>query len=307
MSSRARSWCFTVNNYDDAALEYLEACDCKYVVYGKEVGEEGTPHLQGFIMFAHPVSFNQVKERLPQGAHIEKAKGTPKQAADYCKKDNDFVERGEPPVGAGKRKDIDRLVEDINNGERSLKKLRQAHPSVMARHASFARQLLIDTAPKPEKPDIVLFQWQKDLLDLLKGAPLDRKIHWYADGAGNAGKSTFATYLEAELENVQVLKPGKLADMAYNLDESTRILIMDCPRSREEVFPYSFLEDVKDGRVFSSKYESFTKRFPPVHVVVFANFLPEPAKLSADRPAIIELSLVQPTQVIHNRVDFEEL
>lgn len=304
--SRNRSWCFTLNNYEDAALSALAELECRYIVYGKEVGEEGTPHLQGFVMFPNPIGFNSVKAKLPQGCHIEAAKGTPKQAADYCKKDGDFTERGDPPA-QGKRKDIERLVDAINEGERSLKKLRQDHPSVMARHGSFARQLLIDTAPKPDKPDIQLFGWQKDLLELLAGPPLDRKIHWYADGAGNAGKSTFATYIEATLPDVQVMKPGKLADMAYNLDEGTRILIMDCPRSREDVFPYSFLEDVKDGRVFSSKYESYTKRFPPVHVVVFANFLPEPAKLSADRPQIIELSLVQPTQVVANCVDYDDI
>jgi len=295
--SKARSWCFTLNNYDDAAVEILAQLECKYIVYGKEKGDSGTPHLQGYVVFPNPIGFNSVKGKLPSGCHIEKARGSPKQASDYCKKDGDFVERGDCP-SQGKRTDLQDVVDAINSGERSAKKLRQEFPATLAKYPSFVRQLLNDTRPKPTAPDIQLFTWQKDLFELLSGPPLDRKIHWYADGDGNAGKSTFATYLEAKLDDVQVMKPAKLADMAFALEESTKILIMDCPRSREDVFPYSFLEDVKDGRVFSTKYESTTKYLGPTHVVVFANFLPEFGKLSADRPMIVELSLATATQVI---------
>lgn len=304
--SKARSWCFTLNNWEDSALTLLDALECKYLVYGKETGEEGTPHLQGFIMFPNAITFNSVKAKLPPGCHIEAAKGTPKQAADYCKKDGQFTERGDPPR-QGKRTDLQDLVDAINAGERSAKRLRQAHPSAMARYGSFARQVLNDTRPLPPKPAISLYDWQENLLALLSGPVLDRKIHWFADGEGNAGKSTFATYIEASLPSVQVMKPGKLADLAFALDDDVKILIMDCPRSRELVFPYSFLEDVKDGRVFSTKYESVTKHLGQVHVVVFANFLPEFGKLSADRPVITELSLVQPTQPATQVIEVDDL
>lgn len=266
----------------------------RYLVYGRETGENGTPHLQGFVVFLNPVTLTQAKGRLSTRVHLEKTQGTPAQASEYCKKDGDVFEKGDLP-SQGKRNDIHNMVDAINEGERSLKRLRQEHPLAMAKYGSFARQLLNDTRPPPDKPDIILFQWQKDLRLLLTAPALDRKIHWYADGEGNAGKSTFATWLEADLEHVQVMKPGKLADMAFALDEDVKILIMDCPRSREGMFPYSFLEDVKDGRVFSTKYESTMKRPQDVHVVVFANFLPEYGKLSADRPMVIELSLTVTT------------
>jgi len=288
--SRSRAWCFTLNNYTDAEIEHLGGLDCRYLVYGKEVGESGTPHLQGYVVFVNPCTMAACKTKISPRAHLEKARGSHAEAATYCKKDQDFFEKGELPT-QGKRSDIEALVEAINNGERSAKKLRQEHPAVMAKYSSFARQLLNDTRPKPELPAITLFQWQHDLLQLLAGPPLDRKIHWYADGEGNAGKSTFATYIEVKFDDVQVMKPGKLADLAYALDETIKILIMDCPRSREAMMPYSFLEDVKDGRVFSTKYESTTKRVGPCHVIVFSNYLPEYGKLSSDRPQVIELSL----------------
>lgn len=51
MSGRIR-WCFTLNNYSEE--EYDLFCTfgndyCKYFVMGREVGKEGTPHLQGYF------------------------------------------------------------------------------------------------------------------------------------------------------------------------------------------------------------------------------------------------------------------
>lgn len=98
--TRARDYVFTLNNYteDDENHIFSLALECKYIVVGKEVGESGTPHFQGFICFDLQKSFNAVKAILPDGCHIEARKGTFKQAADYCKKDNDYFEHGTLPM-----------------------------------------------------------------------------------------------------------------------------------------------------------------------------------------------------------------
>lgn len=65
----------------------------RYVGYGREVGESGTPHLQGMIIFNNPVRFGTLKDLLPN-AHVEIMKGTFDDSLAYCSKDGDYVEYG---------------------------------------------------------------------------------------------------------------------------------------------------------------------------------------------------------------------
>ena len=105
---RFRNYVFTLNNYTTEELSHLEKLKCKYIIYGREIGEQGTPHLQGFVIWNNAKSFNATKKQLSQRAHIEVCKGTPYDNFVYCSKDGDFTERGERPerVGQGKRNDM---------------------------------------------------------------------------------------------------------------------------------------------------------------------------------------------------------
>lgn len=105
MSGKHRGFCWTINNptgWDLAQVEALaDLSTVKYQVYGEEVGQEGTPHFQGFTWFVHPVRFHLINDVLTR-AHIEPSRGSPAQAADYCKKDGKWKEWGIPPTPPGK-------------------------------------------------------------------------------------------------------------------------------------------------------------------------------------------------------------
>ncbi len=85
------------------------------------------------------------------------------------------------------------------------------------------------------------------------------------------------------------MEPGKKADMAYALSTDVRILFVNVTRQQVEHIQYSFLESVKDGLVFSPKYESGMKYLKPMHVVVLMNQLPDMTLLSDDRYVIVDL------------------
>lgn len=132
MASKHRSYSFTLNNYNDDDISLLNEIECKYIIFGKEVGESGTPHLQGCINLKNPISFSSIKKKIPK-AHIEPTKCIAG-SIEYCKKDGDFVERGEAPA-QGKRTDMDDIRDMLNNGS-TLRDIVQVAKSVQSiRHA----------------------------------------------------------------------------------------------------------------------------------------------------------------------------
>lgn len=49
-----KRWCWTLNNYSEDDISAISAkllVVCKVALFGAEVGDEGTPHLQGYCEF----------------------------------------------------------------------------------------------------------------------------------------------------------------------------------------------------------------------------------------------------------------
>lgn len=130
--------------------------------------------------------------------------------------------------------------------------------------------------------------WQQNLLHKLHGPVDSRKIMWYWEDVGNVGKSWMATFL-ARNEQALTVSTGKTADIAY-MFQPTRIVVFDISRAVDmDHVNFSVMEDIKNGRIMSSKYMSCVKYFDSPHIVVFANAPPPHGKFSADRLEIVEL------------------
>lgn len=114
LMARSRAWCWTLNNPsdEDPALLELAADSYDYLCYAREVGEGGTPHLQGYVEFSEPKTLTAVKRVLGDRTHCEPRKGTQDQAIKYCQKENAIVEIGQRKQQPGKRNDI-ALVRDM--------------------------------------------------------------------------------------------------------------------------------------------------------------------------------------------------
>ncbi len=122
----------------------------------------------------------------------------------------------------------------------------------------------------------------------------DRTIHWYWDAEGNSGKTAFCKYMY-KWEQAVILQGGKYADIAYAMPEYPHMVLMNIPRSSELVVNYSAIEAIKDGLMFSGKYESKMKMWNPPHLVVFANFEPNKEQLSKDRWHVVKIPSVRGT------------
>lgn len=135
--SPAVQWCFTLNNYteeEESVVKGVFENECKYGIYGREVGASGTKHLQGYCVFTRKLRCNQVRVKLGGRAHVEKTRGSPRQASDYCKKEGDYVEVGELPSAAGKRKTRDELATEFGESVRGgrIEEFALANPGVWA-------------------------------------------------------------------------------------------------------------------------------------------------------------------------------
>lgn len=95
---RARAWVWTLNNYTESEIEHIQAVDAKFIGYGKEVGDSGTPHLQGFVQWNNAKTLSASKTLLGNRVHLEKAAGRPDQAWAYCQKDGDVWFSGREPL-----------------------------------------------------------------------------------------------------------------------------------------------------------------------------------------------------------------
>ncbi len=308
--SPKKHFCATVYNQDTSPALDFDQDKHSYMIAGNETcPTTGRQHWQVYIAYLNKVRFSTVKADFgPNFKHVEKCRGSPQKNIDYCKKDGDFIEHGVPDlVGQGKRNDLAETLQATLTMTFNELLLDEVHGPRVARAMQYFRsvyQVRAANAGQEWNDDmyasIVLRPWQTDALALVDGVePHPRHFYWMHDSAGNTGKSWFAGLLVAKHGSL-VFTSGKMADMAH-VYNSHPIVIFDLARTQADKIDhvYNVIEVLKNGRLFSPKYDSMVKVFKPPHVFVFANFVPdhhgEPGqcrhdKLSADRWVVTDIS-----------------
>lgn len=289
----AKQWCFTLNNYTPAELTAIvdSASGFDYLCFGRELGDSGTPHLQGFLCLPQKKRLAQVKQLDGLSrAHFEKRspRSTPAQAAEYCKKEGDYDEYGElPGKKQGQRTDFDEFKEWVKEqpGRPSDRDVAEEFPSLWGRYRSSCISFLDLFSPAPKLVEGNLRGWQSELNDRLAQPANDRDVMFVVDENGNSGKSWFTRYLyTTRPDDMQMLSIGKRDDLAYAIDPTKCIFVFDVPRGGMEYLQYTILEQLKNRIVFSPKYDSRNKiLLKTPHVIVFSNEEPDRNKMSRDR------------------------
>ena len=147
MGGRSRHWCWTLNNYVLDQREHIAnvvAPAADFLIYQPERGEQGTPHLQGFVSFKNPREFAGVQRLFgPCRVHLERMRGTVGQAIAYCRKEDtrdgdagfgveSFGREPDGP-GQGSRTDLDVIGKRLREGE-TIKAIAQDHPGDFIRY-----------------------------------------------------------------------------------------------------------------------------------------------------------------------------
>lgn len=161
-SAKYYAYCFTVNNWTDPDLQELQKLEdnprTRYLVVGRETGENGTPHIQGYVYFHNQTVFSTVKKWISR-AHIEPARGTPQEASDYCKKDGDFHEHGTLPLSQKRRGELGAEYWDDVKKKAKSGDLEAIDSKTFITHYSTLVKIATRYSPMPEDLEGVTGEW----------------------------------------------------------------------------------------------------------------------------------------------------
>jgi len=250
-----RKWVFTLNNYSEEEFTQIHKVFVKkgwtYII-GKEVGKQGTPHLQGYLRSANAILFTTLKKLMPR-AHLEVAKGSDQENLEYCSKEADFITN---------------IVRKVSDGR------------------TFQEQVT-EMVIQDEYADVKWRDWQWDILDILDGPVDGRRVHWFWEETGNVGKSYLAKFIA--MRDDVIICDGKKdnvfnqVNMMLENEKLPRVVLLDMPRSALSHVNYGAIEQLKNGCMYSGKYEGGKCIFPRPHVICFANVGPKLGEMSEDR------------------------
>lgn len=162
---KKKSWVFTRNNYTPEHVQLLRDMDCQRMVFGYEIGAEGTPHLQGFVTFKTNKFFNKLKEKMP-GFHLGVARSV-EDAWNYCLKELEYEIRDNRQQGH--RTDLESCTTMIKQGKR-MREVADEHPQEYVKfHKGFHALQSILATPR---------QWYCEC--------------WICYGPAGIGKTSFA-------------------------------------------------------------------------------------------------------------------
>lgn len=252
--SPSKYWVFTLNNYQDDDISSISAkcatSGCIHrLVYQREVGEEGTEHLQGYVEFINkkrPMSvFN-----FNSGFHWERRRGTAQEAIAYCTK-ADTRQGGKPFT-------YNLLLEE---------------PLIIITALRPWQQEIVQVVE--EDPHLRRIHWYWESVGNVGKTSLCRYLCHHHHALILSGKGTDIFHGIVKYKETMSAYP--------------RVIIIDIPRSSLEYVSYAAIEKVKDGLFFSGKYEGCMVLMNAPHIICFANSEPQVEKMSMDRWAIKEI------------------
>ena len=289
-----KNFVFTINNYTDEHIANLQTLaedeTTRYLIAAREIGEQGTPHLQGFVQtkkkFSKQAYFKLFRSSVTE-CYITPLLGQVDQSRieaslNYCKKGQQTKDEWEqhgirgPNFGkevdiavevgevtwTGRRKDLEVVRDKIIAGA-TKRDIMYANPTVYAKHPKFVQQLVDDVKitnyTATHSPD---WDWEKLMLRYLEAPRQHRTIYWIHSFNSGTGKTEFGNMAFDKFKHNYLKIEGGYKDAIYAYDGHS-VVHMALPREIGEdswKFIISTLEKFSDGGPqFCSKYESAMK------------------------------------------------
>lgn len=245
--SPAKRWPFVLNNYTDEEISSIVPIlkeKCKVWAFSKEVGESGTPHLQGYVEFklkTRPRSIG-CTPRIHWGDKNGKpARGTREENLDYIRKAGPVYMSGGLPEP----------VRTISYEQMY----------------DWQKEIIEEIEQTPNDRTIVWI-WSE------QGCLGKTAICKYL--TVNYG----AICLHGKGHDVR----NGISDYVKTQGDTPKIVVVPVPRCKGSTYvSYEALENIKDMYFYSGKFEGGMVCGNPPHLYIFANEPPQTEKLSEDR------------------------
>lgn len=288
MSRNARNWCFTSYNDDEFYVDIEEDRRIRYCVYQYELcPRTQRKHIQGYLELTTPLSMAAVKTLIHDNtAHVEKRRGSRSEARAYCMKEETRHPNFDGPIEIGEwhGEEGERQRTDLAEAKRII----QSKPSwqavlncdelanIVARHSNWARQVYEARVYDVPTIDIVLRNWQNEVIGMLDEPVQKRRIIWIWSAESGTGKTTFFDYCSAKYN---VLPGTDYVNTLYAYD-GQGVIWFDLSRHQtHDHIPYHALEKLSNQTIhLSTKYVT-TRKYVSSHIVVTANIAPDEQKI----------------------------
>lgn len=196
--AQGKRWVFTLNNSTDiqynTILHRINQVKPTFVVIGKEVGDNQTPHLQAFVHLKSKVRLNGLKRLFTNRIHAEIARGTDTQNQEYCtKQDKDAFQFGAPQGHGNSKLNQSQKFRTIISvmGEDNFMNSIVENDDLLSTYVKYKKQITsiydyicthnTKVTIQQQYNEFQLRHFQKDVLDIISTSPDPRKVHWFFD------------------------------------------------------------------------------------------------------------------------------
>lgn len=250
--SPSKHWCFTINNYDKADIDNIISISSSIVpkyIFQEEIGDEGTPHLQGYL------SFNTKKRPFSvfkkTNIHWEKCRNI-SASIKYCSK------------------------EDTKAGERWIRGIKLPKPKYIKeiKHMYKYQKKIIKLISG--EPDERTLNWFYENKGCSGKTTLQKYIYTHFENVLIVGGKA------SDMKHAVVSHIEKY-------DEFPKIILANIPRTSMNFISYAGIEEVKDMFFFSGKYEGGQVCGPCPHFIIFSNEEPDYEAVSSDRWNVVKI------------------
>ncbi len=160
----SKRWCFTIFNYSNVELQDLKTYG-ERIIFQEERTKTEKAHIQGYVEFDKNVTFEQIKTRLPAGAHFSEARESKESNEIYCSKVRSRIKftdtycRGltkRKATKQGNRSDLSEIKRKLDSGC-SIRTIADAHFGDYIRyHQGLEKYRRLLQEPRKKAPTVII-------------------------------------------------------------------------------------------------------------------------------------------------------